>query len=80
MFPSNYSKLIRIVINGRGYFARYYNKSNAKKNQKNGCERGTHNGWHIQVPTGMWWFDDSMSNMKREVKSKFPTATFHKVK
>ena len=73
MFPSNYSKLIRITINGRGYFARYYNKSTAKKNNSS-------NGWHIEVPTGSWFFDDTIGNMKREVKRTFPTATFHKVK
>lgn len=80
MFPSNYSKLFRITINGRGYFARYYNKANAKRNAKNGCERGRNCGWHIQVPTGFWWFDDNVSNMKREVLSKFPNATIVKVK
>ena len=82
MFPGNYSKLYSISINGRGYFARYYSKLNAKKNRQQGCWRdnGTINGWHIQVPTGMWWFDDSVANMKREVKRSFPTATFHKVK
>ena len=80
MFPSNYSKLFRIVINGRAYFARYYNKANAKRNAKNGADRGTHCGWHIDVPTGHWWFDDTVGNMKREVLAKFPTATFHKIK
>ena len=82
MFPGNTSKLFRIVIDGRLYFARYYNKSNAKKNRQQGCwqGRGTTAGWHIQVPTGMWWFDDTIGGMKKEIKSKFPTATFHKVK
>jgi len=82
MYPSNYSKLYNIVINGRGYFARYYNKGTAKKNRSQGCWQGngTTAGWHIQVPTGMWWFDDTIGGMKKEVKSKYPTATFHKRK
>ena len=82
MFPSNYSKFFRIVISGRLYYARYYNKSTAKKNRQQGCweGNGTTPGWHIQVPTGMWWFDDTVSNMKKEILSKFPNATFHKIK
>ena len=77
---TTYSKLFRIVINGRAYFARYYNKANAVLNQKNGCTEGTHCGWVIEVPTGVWYFDDTVGNMKRDVLAKFPTATITKIK
>lgn len=75
------NKIFRIVINGRAYWAKYFNKGTAKKNKKAGksgiC---TINGWHIDIPSGYWWFDATIPNMKREVLRRYPSATFHRCK
>lgn len=67
------NKLYNIFIDGRLYQARYYNKRTAKK-------WGKSNGWHITMPNGMWWFDDTIAGMKREILRSFPTARIVKVR
>lgn len=67
------NKLYTIRINGGFYQAKYFNKRTAKKLGKTA-------GWEITVPTGMWWFDDTIPNMKREVLRKFPNAIITKVR
>ena len=67
------NKLYRINIDGRTFWAKYFNKKTAKKLGKTA-------GWEITVPGGLWWFDDTIPNMKREVRRKFETATFTKVR
>lgn len=58
------TKIYRIVIDNRYFFAKYYKGE----------------GWRIDVPTGTWYFDDTIPNMKREVQNKYPTAKITKVK
>lgn len=67
------TKIYRLNIEGRTFWAKYYNKTNAKK-------AGKTRGWEITVPTGWWWFDDTIPNMKREILRKYPTAIITKVK
>ena len=75
------NKIFRINIDGRCFWAKYYSKGTAKKNMKAGKKGNcTTAGWHIDVPTGYWWFDDTIPNMKREVLRKYPSATFHRCK
>lgn len=67
------NKIFRINIDGRYFWAKYFNKRTAKKVGKTA-------GWEITMPNGMWWFDDTIPNMKRTIKKSFPTATFTKIK
>ena len=67
------NKIFRINIDGRTFWAKYFNKRTAKKVGKTA-------GWEITLPTGWRWFDDTIPNMKRNIKRNFPTATFTKIK
>ena len=67
------NKIFRINIDGRTFWAKYFNKRTAKKVGKTA-------GWEITMPNGLWWFDETIGGMKREIKRSFPTATFTKIK
>lgn len=66
-------KIFRIVINNKYFFAKYFGKRNAKKLGKTA-------GWEIEIPGGVWMFDDTVGNMKREIKATYPTALITKVR
>lgn len=67
------NKIFRINIDGRTFWAKYYNKRTAKKVGKTA-------GWEITLPNCLRWFDDTIPNMKRDVLRDYPTATFTKVR
>jgi len=67
------NKIFRITIDGRAYWAKYYNKKTAKTLGKTA-------GWEIALPNCLRWFDDTIGGMKRDVLRDYPTATFTKVR
>lgn len=58
------TKIFQITIDGKQFLAQYIKKQ----------------GWVIEVPTGVWYFDDTVPMMKREVLSVYPSATFTQIK